>query len=119
MLYMLIPIMLFQSNMALIISVSFYHNQTFIAKYLCVQRSINNNSCQGQCYLMRKIQAQQEQEQANFKVNLQEALLIQAQQNTLASPILPALQKADYLPFRNKLFPKEPIQSLFRPPLSA
>lgn len=116
-LYLLIPIMLLQSNMTLLISASFYYNQNYIEKYLCIQRDMENNSCHGQCYLAKKLKAQQEQEQQSFKMNLHEACALQIFTFSFQLPTYGELSSADYALFKSRLNPKDFPIGLLRPPL--
>ena len=109
--------MLLQCNMTLVICTSFYYNQNYIEKYLCVQRNMENNKCQGQCFLMKKLKNQQENEQQNFKVNFQESLAVNP--NLFSSDIYlstPILKKV-YGLFTSNLNPRDFIYTLDRPPL--
>ena len=116
-LYLMIPIMLLQSNMTLLISASFYYNQNYIEKYLCIQRNMENNSCHGQCYLAKKLKAQQEQEQQNFKLNFHEAFTQQDFVFSFQSPVYPKLIQLDYALFQSNMNPKDISTNLLRPPL--
>lgn len=116
-LYLLIPVMLIQSNATLMICTSFYYNQNYIEKYLCVQRQMANNNCHGQCYLAKKLKAQQEHEQENFKVNFQECSFISQMEFDLTCPISTEVPTIPYNLFSSKLNPKDLIGSLFHPPL--
>lgn len=116
-LYLLIPVMLLQSNTTFLICTSFYYNQNYIEKYLCVQRSMANNNCHGQCYLAKKLKAQQEHEQENFKVNLQESSPIESYRFCFDRPLSTEFPKTDYSLYNSNLFPKDEIGALFRPPL--
>ena len=116
-LYILIPIMLIQCNMTLVICTSFYYNQNYIEKYLCVQRSMENNTCHGQCYLMQKLKKQQEKEQQSFKINLQESLAVC--QHLFSFDILTyqtSVVKQFNIYFSN-LNPRDYVYTLDRPPL--
>ncbi len=116
-LYLLIPIMLLQSNMTLLICTSFYYNQNYIEKYLCVQRSIVNNTCHGQCFLMKKIKAQQEKEQSNFKVNFNESNAIATFDFDFTSLCQPLCSDIIYSIYTTDLRPKDYNASVFRPPV--
>lgn len=116
-LYIMIPIMLLQSNMTLLISASFYYNQNYIEKYLCIQRNMENNSCHGQCYLMQKLKDQQEKEQQNFKVHFHEASTVDAVEFCFENPQTTILLPHDYPLYQSSLNPKDHIGTLFHPPL--
>ncbi|MVZ65063.1 hypothetical protein GQF61_04310 [Sphingobacterium sp. DK4209] len=103
--------------MTLLISASFYYNQNYIEKYLCIQRDMENNSCHGQCYLAKKLKAQQEQEQQNFKMNLHEACTLQIFSFSFKSPTYSELNSSDYAIFKSNLNPKDISIGLLRPPL--
>lgn len=114
--YILLPIMLLQSNMTLVICTSFYYNQNFIEKYLCVQRNMQNNTCHGQCYLMKKLKNQQEKEQKNFKINLHESFIISAEYFCFDITETLFITKK-YNLYSDPFQPKDFIQSVDRPPL--
>lgn len=40
-------------------------NQDYIAKNLCIQKEIENNTCQGCCHLKKQMEQQNEQEESN------------------------------------------------------
>lgn len=50
------------------IVVSFKINQDTIAKTLCVKKEIENNTCQGSCYLKKELKEAEEQEQKQTPV---------------------------------------------------
>lgn len=115
--YLLIPVMLIQCNMTLVICTSFYYNQKYIEKYLCVQRNMEHNTCHGKCYLMKKLKAQQENEQKNFKVNFHESLAVDHFQNEVdLCTTVTELAKTYPLYFCN-LNPQDYIYSIDHPPL--
>ncbi|WP_223815218.1 hypothetical protein [Sphingobacterium litopenaei] len=116
-LYILIPIMLIQCNMTLVICTSFYYNQNYIEKYLCVQRSMENNTCHGQCYLMKKLKSQQENEQQSFKINFQEGLAVNTDFFSFELTSLLPIQNKIYSLYTSNLNPKDYSFTLDRPPL--
>lgn len=116
-LYILIPIMLIQCNMTLVICTSFYYNQNYIEKYLCVQRSMENNTCHGQCYLMKKLKSQQENEQQSFKINFQEGLAVNTDFFSFELTSLLPIQNNIYNLYTSNLNPKDYSFTLDRPPL--
>lgn len=109
--------MLLQCNMTLVICTSFYYNQNFIEKYICVQRASKNNTCHGQCFLMKKLKNQQEKEQQNFKVHFHEALAVNPIISFIDQPIINEIQTDTFGLYKSNLVPKEYINSIFRPPL--
>lgn len=113
----MIPIMLLQSNMTIVIATSFYYNQNYIEKYLCIQRDMVNNTCHGQCYLMKKIKDKQENEQKNFKIYLYEANFVAV--NSMEIPAIATFyyDKAAYPLYRSDMTPADYNQAVFRPPL--
>lgn len=115
--YLLIPVMLIQCNMTLVICTSFYYNQKYIEKYLCVQRSMKNNTCHGQCYLMKKLKKQQDNEQRNFKVNFQEGATVTPMLYSFEITTAKSSSIKVYSLYRSKLLPKDYSYSIDRPPL--
>lgn len=118
-LYLLIPIMLLQSNMTIVICTSFYYNQNYIEKYLCLQRGFKVNNCHGQCYLMKKLKDKQENEQKNFKVNFQEDLIEKIALITIPKSTFIILKNVEYPNYREHNKGNEALESLFRPPILA
>ena len=116
-LYLLIPIMLLQSNMTLLICTSFYYNQNYIEKYYCVQRSMLNNSCHGQCYLMKKLKSQQEREQENFKVHFHEADIKLPVYYEIKNPNLGNTITVVYSLYKSTLHPILFNNNIFHPPI--
>jgi len=111
--------MLLQSNMTIVICTSFYYNQNYIEKYLCIQRDMKNNNCHGQCYLMKKIKEKQENEQKNFKVHFHEATIVTAYSTDLA-PVKPiTISKTTYPIYQVDLRNDKYINAIFRPPILA
>lgn len=109
--------MLIQCNMTLVICTSFYYNQNYIEKYLCVQRSMENNTCHGQCYLMKKLKSQQENEQQSFKINFQEGLAVNTDFFSFELTSLLPIQNKIYSLYTSNLNPKDYSFTLDRPPL--
>jgi len=109
--------MLLQSNMTLLITTSFYYNQNYIEKYLCIQRNMENNTCHGQCYLAKKLKQQQEKEQESFKVHFHEAFAISLTSFDLSNPISTQVDSPEFNLYFSNLNPKDLISSPFHPPL--
>ncbi len=59
-------LVLAQSVSVLAVYAGFYANRDYIAKNLCVNRNMENSICEGQCVLMKKLKAAQEQQQEDF-----------------------------------------------------
>ncbi len=116
-LYLLIPVMLIQSNMTLLITTSFYYNQNYIEKYLCLQRNMENNSCHGQCYLSKKLKQQQEKEQASFKVHFHESFVKSVDTFEFSNPVTLEVVNTEFNLYSSNLNPKDIKGTLFHPPL--
>jgi hypothetical protein len=54
---------LFQSFSRLTVYVGFELNRDHIAKFLCVQKDVENNHCKGSCHLKKKLAEAEEQQQ--------------------------------------------------------
>ncbi len=117
-LFLMIPIMLIQSNMTLMICTSFYYNQEYIAKNLCEQRLVANNHCHGQCVLMKKIRAAREKEQDSLKVNFHEAFVFENFTADIQQPLHSEIIAIDFSEYQSNLFPRQIYNALFRPPLA-
>lgn len=114
---MLIPVMLLQSNMTLMTCVSFYYNRQYIEKNLCIQRDMENNTCQGQCVLMQKLKEQQEQERQHVNVHIQEALVDMS--TDMASLLQPpvAFALTARTGYQSNLFVEPVASDIDRPPI--
>lgn len=115
----MIPIMLLQTNMTIVICTSFYYNQNYIEKYLCIQRDMKVNNCHGQCYLMKKLKDKQENEQKNFKVIFHEATVTLADIIELPSVITIPLDRLSFSDYKSEMNPSDFNKSIFRPPVLA
>lgn len=73
--YILALAMLSQSGSAWWIMAGFYLNRDFIAKNQCENRFVANSPCKGQCVLMKKLKALEEQEQRQPDIKLKEVIL--------------------------------------------
>ena len=83
-----------------------------------MQRSMENNTCHGQCYLMQKLKTQQENEQQNFKINFQEGLAVDHHLFSFEWFIFnPISEVAEYSMYTSTLNPRDYIYSLDRPPV--
>lgn len=116
-LYLIIPIMLLQSNMTLLITTSFYYNQNYIEKYLCIQRNMENNTCHGQCFLAKKLKQQQEKEQESFKVHFHESLAMTPVSFDFANTQSLESKTPRYNRYAPNLNPKDFTGTPFHPPL--
>ena len=114
---LLIPIVLLQSFATLWISVGFYANRDFIAKTRCENRFTLNNSCLGQCVLMKKLKEQEEKERQQPDIKFKEALLFN-QQLGVVNLLRPSTdQRTGPQPlYRESLHVHTFFASIFRPP---
>lgn len=78
---------------------------------------MQNNTCHGQCYLMQKLKTQQDQEQQNFKINLQEGLAVSTKLFAFDLPVVPVQDQKQFSIFTSKLNPRDYVYILDRPPL--
>lgn len=80
---------------------------------------MKNNTCHGQCYLMKKLKSQQEREQANFKVNFHEAFVAAPSEVEFQNPI----KTRSFVDIQNlyisNLFPEDYSAIVFHPPVLA
>lgn len=100
------------------IIISFKLNQESIAKNLCVQRNIRNNSCHGCCQLKKRLAEKDKQEQKQLPRSSKE-------KNTQASDYLQneIIPKADLTSLRecqvynsDGLLPNASVDAVFHPP---
>lgn len=113
----MIPIMLLQSNMTIVIATSFYYNQNYIEKYLCLQRNMVNNNCHGQCYLMQKMKDKQENEQKNFKVHFHEANSVDPYSTLIPAIAVISFEKISYPTYPTDMLPSDYNAAVFKPPI--
>lgn len=82
-----------------------------------MQRSMENNTCHGQCYLMQKLKKQQENEQQNFKVNFHESYVANPEVFSFDIAHLSTSLVEEFNVYSSNLFPRDFVYSLDRPPL--
>ncbi len=114
---LLIPIVLLQSFATLWISVGFYANRDLIAKTRCENRFTLNNSCLGQCVLMKKLKEQEEKERQQPDIKFKEALLFNQHLGVvnLLRPSTDRRTEPQSL-YRESLHVHTFFASIFRPP---
>ena len=78
---------------------------------------MENNTCHGQCYLMKKLKSQQENEQQSFKINFQEGLAVNTDLFSFELTSLLPISNNNYSLYTSNLNPKDYSFTLDRPPL--
>ena len=58
-----IAVLIASSLSASILHIAFEVNQGYIAEQLCIDRDVEESSCNGKCYLMQKIKKQEDEKQ--------------------------------------------------------
>jgi hypothetical protein len=92
-------------------------NQDEIAKTICIQRKVANNSCNGRCELRKTLKtfADNEKEmQNNLKEKVELVYIQNTDQETAPIVIVTISAQKDYLLFNKK--PISVVLSNFRPP---
>lgn len=94
-------------------------NQDYIAKNLCVMRNMQNNTCQGNCQLTKKLEQETKEEQKQLpKKNKEKQDILYFQKITSPETVLPfytlekPYQKYHYDFSEDQSF----YDSIFRPP---
>jgi len=97
--------------------VSFQINRDFIAKTLCIKKEIENNTCQGKCYLKKQLDKEQKKEQApNNKNEKFEVLYCQAQIAFEFIPLHLFFEKQPINSYYSVFYVASFITSIFHPP---
>ena len=68
----LVSLILLQSFSKVWIILSFKVNQDYIARVLCINRDKPGQACNGKCYLMKQMKAQEEQEKKQLPQKLRD-----------------------------------------------
>lgn len=113
-------LMLCQGSAALWISAAFFANQNYIAKTSCRLKEQENNSCQGKCVLMQKLQEQEEKKQQQSKFEFKSILLFLNGKSAVPelSNQISLLNRALKIP-SSEDYPWKGFSSrIFRPPIS-
>lgn len=119
-LFMLL-IILVQSTSQLWITISFFINQDYIARVLCINRDKPESGCNGACQLKKQIEKDKEnQDQSNIDTKVKEVLVY--------IPVaIPQVQSAYTFEWTEKTFsniyftsylPEGHLHSIFHPPAS-
>jgi|SRR5690606_7272386 len=108
---------LLQSFASLWISVGFYAQRDVIAKTQCENRFAMNNSCRGQCVLMKKLKEQEEKEkqQPDFKYKEAQLFAQPFRVKRLEKPIS-GIDTSLHGPYRESLHAHAFHLSIFHPP---
>ncbi len=112
-------IMLFQGTALVWITATFYANREYIAKNECVYRAIPENSCQGQCVLMKKLQEEQDSKQGQVEVEIKPVQLFYQLSEVFQPRISDMTQHyLTFIPYRIHFYTASHTGSVFRPPIS-
>lgn len=119
-LFMLLLILV-QSTSQLWITISFFINQDYIARVLCINRDKPESGCNGACQLKKQIEKDKEnQEQSNIDIKVKEVLVY-------IPVVAPQVQSAYTFELTEKTFssiyftsylPEGHLHSIFHPPAS-
>ena len=115
--YLVLCALLLQGTAEWWIKAAFDHNQSYIAQALCEQKDILENTCLGQCVLMKKLKEHQTQEEAQTWTAFVWSL---PSPSSLALPMpqKSSLRAADLpYPISDNATLKGMISALIKPPL--
>lgn len=119
-LFMLLLIFV-QSTSQLWITISFFINQDYIARVLCINRDKPESGCNGACQLKKQIEKDKEnQEQSNIDIKVKEVLVyipVVAPQVQSAYTFELTEKKFSSIYFKSYL-PEGHLHSIFHPPAS-
>lgn len=101
-------------------TIAYYQvNKDYIARVLCENRDKPQLHCDGQCYLAKRLKAQQDRQDKETTQRVQNSPVLQLFcQETLAFTFDPKwmlLQSADFIDYQVSAY-QSPLMSLFRPP---
>lgn len=111
--------MLFQGTASIWVMAAFYANREYIAKNKCENRLIVENTCQGQCVLMKKLHEEQDRKQEQAELDIKGVqLFVQLHQVFQQQAIDHSIVSINYIPYRPVLVPFGHTSSIFRPPIA-
>ncbi len=117
--FLFLGLVLYNATSAIWINAAFLLNRGHVVENLCEQRLILDNTCQGQCVLMKKLKESQEKDHEPSAVKVQEMQLVFIQNTwSLDLGTIPVAVTKTPIP-RNQLHgTKKFTQIIFRPPIS-
>ncbi|MFC0777021.1 hypothetical protein [Flavobacterium sp. HJSW_4] len=112
----ILMLLVFQNAGSIWIIGDFYINRDYIAKNICVNRFDAVPMCNGKCYLVNKLKANDKQEQKFPSVNYKEVQLFLEVPFTISFPTIRSEFKMEY-PFLKEANQKSSfIFSIYHPP---
>jgi hypothetical protein len=114
----LIMVMLLQSSIRSIYVAYYQINQDYIASVLCINKSKPGSSCNGKCYLSKKMKEQEKQEQSIPSVlkGLDEVVLYFTQFELSISPVFSEEAQVASLDAYQMHAYKSPVDFIIQPP---
>lgn len=115
-LYILLLSFLYQSTSSIWIIASFYINQDYIAKNICINRFDLIPVCKGKCFLQKELSSDSEKQQFP-KIKKQETQPLFYQTATYQNLLNPSLVSHPIYPrYNSKFLISDLIFSVFHPP---
>jgi hypothetical protein len=103
-----------------VIILSYEINKDYITKNLCVNRNIPSSTCNGKCYLKKKLAADEDQQQPTGKPSFEKDIQLQLFLNNYVQPEFSINQLViHHNSFYNDGKAQDFIDSFFQPPQCA
>jgi hypothetical protein len=114
----LVLVMLLQSSIRSIYVAYYQINQDYIASVLCINKAKPASSCNGKCYLSKKMKEQEKQEQTIPSVlkGLKEVVLYCTQSDLSVTPIFSEEAQIASLDAYQMHVYKSPVDFIIQPP---
>lgn len=117
-LFILLLSFLYQSTSSIWIITSFYLNQDYIAKNICINRFDAIPVCNGKCFLEKELSADAEKEQKipNIKIKEVSPLFIQHVNYKSVTTHIQTINQIDYPEYISNFILSKLVFSIFQPP---
>ncbi len=114
----LIVLLSLQSFSKIWIYISFKISQRYIAKTLCIKRTIANNTCQGKCHLRKQLEKEDQDEQKQMPGSKEKPEVPFCKTKSLTTSFIAAefLEKRSFHQFKTPLYFTSFISGIFHPP---
>ena len=115
---LLVLVMLLQSSIRTVYVAYYQINEDYIASVLCINKAKPSSSCNGKCYLSKKMKQQEKQEQTipSELKGLEKLFLYFVDFNELISPVYQEEnQNASLDPYQMHAY-KSPVSFIIQPP---
>lgn len=114
----LVLVMLLQSSIRSMYVAYYQINQDYIASVLCINKAKPASSCNGKCYLSKKMKEQEKQEQSipSILKGLEEVVLFFTDLNALPAPVFAEEAQVASLDAYQMHAYKSPVDFIIQPP---